>query len=219
MAASGLPLHENKFLVGNLEPIISGDQLPSKRQVLQVLFYTINIINPRKNIRLSATAVIEQVKAYWTRAQLPIQNDFRCIEKLLRLHKEWSNLQKNAGKTSNHLKENLFSSALVNLFDIAAADIENQIDQRQNDFLENQRHDGRVGFISEIENYFEQQEANKIKLNELMARRLQKSQMEINLIGKIFLKSNLLLVMIIIFLLFKNYYLDYDNAFQTISWN
>lgn len=159
--ASSTVTHENKFLVGNVEPKLDGDKLPTNRQVLKVLLYDIQFVNPRKNIRVSAKAVINEVKVFWMKARLPMQQDARCIEKLLKLHQKWATLQKNAGKTFNMQNEEMFSSELDKLFNIAPADIVDKIDQKRRNFLENQQKYGCIDPISELEKYFEQIEAKQ----------------------------------------------------------
>lgn len=176
-----------KYLVGFVKPKIDGDQLPTKRQVLQVLFYHTHFINPRKSLRLSTTAVVDQVKVFWTRARLPIQIESRCIERLETLYYEWSNLQKNKSKTSNVEKEKMFSENLNLLFDISHGNIlENHVvDKRRRDFLRDQQSINRSALISDIENYFEQREAREIEKHKLMELRLKKSEMEIDLMSTI----------------------------------
>lgn len=183
--ASSTVTHENKFLVGNVEPKLDGDKLPTNRQVLKVLLYDIQFVNPRKNIRVSAKAVINEVKVFWMKARLPMQQDARCIEKLLKLHQKWATLQKNAGKTFNMQNEEMFSSELDKLFNIAPADIVDKIDQKRRNFLENQQKYGCIDPISELEKYFEQIEAKQSEKKNLLTRRLEKSQMDIDILGKI----------------------------------
>lgn len=55
-----------------------------------------------------------------------------------------------------------------------------KINQKNKEFLTNQRRDDRVDFISEIERYFERIDREENEKKELMAQRLKKSQMDID---------------------------------------
>lgn len=177
-------LRQNIYLIGDLDTQIYGNKLPSKGQVLKVLFY--NIRELKLSVRDSANLVIKEVKIFWEKARLPVQQNCRCVEKLLDLHKKWSNLHKHAGKPSNIDKEKQFCSDFGNLFDIAHGDILQTIDEKRREFLESQRRDGRVGYINNMQGFFERMEAEENRrVEEIMSQRLEKPQIDAQFIGKI----------------------------------
>lgn len=176
-------LRKNVYLIGDLDSQIHGNKLPSKEQVLKVLIY--NIREKKLNVRESAKLVLNEVKSFWDKARLPIQQESRCIEKVSALHQTWSNLQKNAGRPFNLKKEQNFCSDIKNLFDIAHGNILQQIDDRRREFLENQRRDGRVGNIDNIKSFFDKKEEEERYSKEVLSRRLARSQMDVQLLGKI----------------------------------
>lgn len=175
-------LRRNIFLLGDLDTQIYGNKLPSKKQVLKVLFF--NIREVKFNTRDSARLVIREVKVFWDKARLPIQNESRCIDKLLALHQEWTDLQRHKTRASNREKEEHFSSQLNNLFDIAHGNVLEEVDETRRMFLENQRRNGRVGYINNVEGFFERMEREEERRNEIMSKRQFKSRMDIDLIGK-----------------------------------
>lgn len=176
-------LRQSVFLLGDLDTQICGNKLPSKLQVLKVVLY--NIREGNLNLRESARLVVREVKVFWDKARLPIQIESRCVEKVLALYQEWNNLKKHKTRLSNRVKEEEFSSKLENLFDIAHGNVLEDIDDKRRTFLENQRRDGRVGYINDIEGFFERIEKEEKMRKEMLAVRQAKSQMDIDLIGKL----------------------------------
>lgn len=175
-------VRQNIYLLGDFETQIYGNKLPSKGQVLRVLFFNIRVV--KLSIRESAKLVVREAKVFWDKARLPIQKESRCIDKLLSLHQEWADLQKHKTRLTNLRKEEDFSSRLPNLFDIAHGNIVENVDETRRTFLENQRRDGRVGYINDVEGLFERMEREEKQRNDILAERRHKNQMDIDLIGK-----------------------------------
>lgn len=148
-------LRQNIYSPSDFDTQIYGNKLPSKGQVLRVLFYNIRVV--KLSTRESAQLVVREVKVFWDKARLPIQNESRRIDKLLSLHQEWTDLLKHKARPTN-LREEDFSSRLQNLFDIAHGNILEKVDETRRTFLENQRRDGRVGHINDVEGLFERME-------------------------------------------------------------
>lgn len=97
----------NIFLVGELDTQFNRNKLPSKCQVLQLLFHnTREVFKRNQNLRVSAKLVVDEVKIFCVQARLPIQKESRCIDKVFALHQEWSTLQKNAKKPFNRKRNN-----------------------------------------------------------------------------------------------------------------
>lgn len=176
-------LRQNLFLIGNLDTQIYGNKLPSKLQVLKILFFNIRVV--KLTLRESAALVVSEVKIFWDKARLPIQKTDRCINKVETLYKEWSILNNHRTRPANLEKEQAFVSSLKNLFDIAHGDVYEHVDERRKQFLENQRLEGRVGFINDVEGYFENMERDQERRKEIELQRYSKYQSDINLIGKI----------------------------------
>lgn len=173
------------YLLGNTEPQIVGNKLPSKEQVLKVLFHNIREVNPRENLRVSAKLVIDEVKVFWAKARLPVQKESRCIEKLIDLHEKWCKLRESISKPSNREKEQKFISELKGLFDISHGNILEEIDDKRREFFENQRKEGRIGYINDIAGLIERQQEEENRQEEMLSRRLARSKMEMNILGKI----------------------------------
>lgn len=152
--ASRLILRQNIYLIGDVDIQILGNKLSSKLQVLKVFFYHLRILKTK--IRESATKTINEVKVFWKKVQLPIQRDDHCIEKLLKLYNDYQYLQKNKSKKFNEAREQEFVSTLKNLFDIASANVEKLVDANKYNFLVNQREDGRVGYIADVESEYDE---------------------------------------------------------------
>lgn len=146
-----------------------------------------NTRHVKLSARDSALLVVKEVSVFWDKACLPTQHQTRCADKLEKLYNEWRSLQKSAGKTYNLEKAEIFKSKLPNLFDIAHGKINEMIDETRREFLLNQRKDGRIGYINDVETIYDAAANAQIKLDELLLARLQKSQLEKESLGKFFL--------------------------------
>lgn len=113
---------EDIFLVGKVSEQIIGNKLPSKRQVLSVIFFNLRKLN--KNLRESSTLALEEVLVFWKKASIPVKKKDRCIQQVQTLYNEWRNLQKGATRESENevKKRQEFIGELDNLFDIAHND-------------------------------------------------------------------------------------------------
>ena len=72
-------LRKKVFLVEFEEQQIIGSKLPSNLQVLRVLLYNMRYI--KLSLRLKAHLVVDEVKVFWTKANLPIRDHQRCVGK------------------------------------------------------------------------------------------------------------------------------------------
>lgn len=147
-------LRYNIFLIGDIDVQIMGNKLPSKQQVLKLLFFYTRVLN--QTIDFAISAVIEEVTTFWRKAQIPTQYVSRCKKKLKDLYTEWRNINKH--KDVNISKQNEFSKSLKNLFDIAHGDALTLIDEKKQNFLLNQRKDGRIGYIANIRSKYDEQQ-------------------------------------------------------------
>lgn len=117
---------------------------------------------------------------------MPTQQEHRCVDKLLGLHEEWVGLNRHKTRKSNveTEKRNNFVINKKQLFDISHGDVLQQVDDLRKEFLMNQRCDGRVGFINDIEGYFEEIERKENQRSEIENQRRLKNRMEVDMIGK-----------------------------------
>ncbi|XP_069676192.1 zinc finger protein 184-like isoform X2 [Periplaneta americana] len=142
-------LHDNIYLIGNYCNQIIGSNLPSNKQVLNVLFC--NIRKVKLDLRVSAGKTVDEVIIFWQKAHIPTRKRRHCISKLESLYSEWRNLQKSANKKSEQQrqKEKSFTSKLNDLFDIAHANALEVTGIEDRQFLIAQRQKGRIDFIQE----------------------------------------------------------------------
>ena len=142
---------ESIYLLTNYESGISGGKLPSNGQVLRFLLYNKRKVN--LETEKSAELVIKQVESFWLRAQIPIRETRRSIEKLLRLYDEYVKLHKNKSRKdrSQKQKEKSFCERFEDLFDIAHGDALNLLkSEKVKTFLFSQRQKGRIGCLDDI---------------------------------------------------------------------
>lgn len=176
-------LRQNIYLIGDVDVQICGNKLPSQMQVLKVLFH--NLREVKLTLRESAKLVLREVKIFWEKARLPTQKDCRCVDKILRLYEEWRALQKHREREGNREKEQHFFSQLNNLFDIAHENVLETIDDQQRVFIDNQRMDGRMGYINNIESIYDRMELEEVRRNHNIAERLRKNEKEQSVLGKL----------------------------------
>lgn len=147
--SSRLTLRQNIYLIGDIDYQIQGNKLPSNLQVFKLLFFNTRVL--QHNLKTSVALVIKETETYWGKAGIPTKRSDHSQEKLLKLYKNWRTLQKHSGKAWNLEKEKCFSENLNNLFDIASADL-SSLDDAHQEFLDNQRKPGILGYIGNISN-------------------------------------------------------------------
>lgn len=167
------------WLLGTEETEITGSKLPSKKQVLSVLFYHHRTL--KKTIHESATAVIKEVLVFWDKARIPVRPQHHAIKQLETLHDKWQKLKKNANRTSQTQLCNIeeFTNQLDDLFDIAHQDaltlLKNPEDR---DFLLAQREKGRRGCMGPVDSKLAAQETRKAQRQDAEYNRRQQAQRE-----------------------------------------
>lgn len=142
---------QNIDIIGRTSHQITGAKLPSNRQVLQVMFYNMRFVDRgrQKDAKRSARLAIEAAKIFWHQARIPIQEDHRCLERLMKLYNDWKNIRKTAPDKRSDAKIKAaeeYIGRLDDLFDIASPNALTEIkiaEDRQ--FLEMQRQKGRPG--------------------------------------------------------------------------
>lgn len=166
---------QNIPLVGRIAHQVVGAKLPSKRQVLKVLFFHIRIGKLSK--RESARFVVKEISIFWEKARIPIRYEARSIEQVIALHKKWAEVRVHVNRRSDtQVKcEKAFMDELDNLFDIAHSNaldlIKNQEDRQ---FLELQRQPGRPGSMIGVDTKLAAQEQRAAARKENMQVRKRK---------------------------------------------
>lgn len=140
-------------LIGATSHQITGAKLPSNRQVLQVMFYNIRFVG--LNARPGAKLAVNAAELYWHQARIPIREEQKSVDKLMKLYDKWKNIQKTVpGKRSNAQKQivETFLSSLDDLFDIATANALETIKiEEDKTFLTMQRQIGRPGCMAGVD--------------------------------------------------------------------
>lgn len=152
----------NIFLIGHDYDQILGSKLPSIQQVLRVFFYNHNKVG--LTVRESAALTIKEASVFWSKARIPIRQEYHCITKLEKLFKEWKGLLKNRNKSNESFRANerAFVANFNNLFDIAHADALTMMSiEEDKAFLEMQRQDGRPGHLFGVDSVSTKREKRK----------------------------------------------------------
>lgn len=176
-------LRQNIYLTGDVEAQILGNKLPSKNQVLKVLFFHLRHL--KFTLSDSKQLVIKEALIFWKKAGIPTQAEHRCCDKLEKLYNDWRKLQKSANKPSNIEKENEFTSMLNDVFDIAHGDVDELIDEKRRDFLLCQREAGRKGYIADFQTSHDIEEDARTRREEIENARKRKAELEQNSLGKL----------------------------------
>lgn len=86
------------YLLGKPSPTITGNKLPSKKQVLQVFFHLHN--EEKKTVREAATGAVGAALPFWEKARIPVCLKKHLIKKLEVLFNSWKSLRKGRKKES-----------------------------------------------------------------------------------------------------------------------
>lgn len=152
------------WLVGKSVACMSHARLPSNHDVLKTLNF--HHIEEKQTVRQSVKNTVISVLEIWEKARIPTQRIDAAERKLNKLFETYNRLKKNR-KTkleSCRIKENLFKSNLLKLFDIAAKDalklMKNEEDKK---FLIMQREDNMSCSMAGVDMNLSQRESRKRK--------------------------------------------------------
>lgn len=161
-------------MIGTTSHQILGAKLPSNRQLFQVMFFNMRFVG--LDARQSAKLAINAAEIFWHQARIPIRDEHKSIDKLLKMYDKWKSIRKTPQeKRSNAQKQvaETFISSLDDLFDIATANAMETIKiEDDRNFLAMQREKGRPGcmagvdmtlFGKEKRSYERQERANAYK--------------------------------------------------------
>lgn len=162
------------YLVGHEYSQILGSKLPSNKQVLCAFFH--NHRNIKLSVKDSAKIAVQEASVFWAKAQIPIRQEYHCVQKLVNLHTEWKILLKGRNKDTEtqRRKEEEFVDKLDDVFDIAHKNalqlMKNVVDK---EFLLSQRKKGRPGSLIGVDFKAIQKEKRKLQLAEQESARKQ----------------------------------------------
>jgi hypothetical protein len=147
------------WLVGGTEENFKASKLPSRGEVIKVLFHY--HIGQQMNLHDSITKTTEMLLQVWDKARIPTKAPTHVVEHIRKLHAEWQGLKKliNRVSPSNLKNQQMFQESLSYLFDVAHKDamLLLKIDEDRL-FLEAQREKGRRGAMLGIDRNLTQQE-------------------------------------------------------------
>lgn len=180
---------ERIFLVGRMTNQILGAKLPSKRQVLAVLFHKMRIES--LSLRESARDVIRQTHVFWQKSGNVTRQDYHSVAQLEKLYSSWRDLEKRKNTEGNvhRDREQIFEKSLDELFDIAHADaykLAKSDDSKE--FLIAQREDGRKGCLLGADMKLVEKEQRIAERKEKEEKRKRKYNQEQSKQGKILIK-------------------------------
>lgn len=123
-----------------------GSKLPSKKQILALLFY--NIRTKKLILRNGAYSVATDLIEFWLKSNIPTHNRDKIMRKVEALHDEWRKLgkHKTLGGPTHAANEKQFVDTLDDLFDIARSNaLMTMTIEEDKRFLLAQRKKGRQG--------------------------------------------------------------------------
>lgn len=164
------------YLIGIPYSQILGAKLPSKKQVLSVLFFNHRTLG--MTLRDSAALVFDEVSVFWGKARIPIQTKSHSMDKIVSLHTKWRGLLKSSTRQSEKQKQKEvdFLDSLENLFDIATADaLETIAIEEDKKFLLLQREKGRRGLMIGVDTIRLNREMRSLKRSEVEAERIKRA--------------------------------------------
>lgn len=167
------------WLVGGTEDCFKASKLPSRGEVLKVLFHYRN--REQLSLKDSTSQTAEQLLLIWDKAKIPTKAPTHVVEHVRKLHAEWQGLKKliNRKSASNLSNQQAFVDSLEDLFDMAHHDAMTLIKiEEDRMFIEAQREKGRRGVIGRVDRALDLQEQRVIGRQDAAARRAERAQSE-----------------------------------------
>lgn len=152
------------WLVGGTEVQFKTSKLPSRGEVLKVLFgYH---IGEHLSLKDSIDTTSSLLLPVWEMARIPTKAPNHVVEHIRKLHAEWQGLKKHINRQSasdiNH--QQTFQESLNDLFDIAHRDAMSLVKIAEDRlFLEAQRERGRRGTMGTVDTQLALQEKRALK--------------------------------------------------------
>lgn len=167
------------WLVGSTEESFKCSKLPSRGEVLRVLFHHHD--HEQFSLKDSIAQTADQLLVVWDKAKIPTKASTHVVEHVRKLHTEWQGLKKLINRTSasNLLNQEVFVDSLNNLFDVAHRDAMTIIKiEEDRKFLEAQREKGRRGTMGGVDRVFYLREQRIISRREAESRRAERARSE-----------------------------------------
>ena len=152
------------WLVGGTEEHFKTSKLPSRGEVLKVLFNYHNVESMSLKDSIDKTASL--LLPIWEMARIPTKAENHIVEHIRKLHAEWQGLKKRINRQSATNLENqqTFRDSLDDLFDIAHRDALSLIKIEEDRlFLNAQREKGRRGTMGGVDRSLTQKEERVMK--------------------------------------------------------
>jgi len=139
------------WLIGGLEEGFKTSKLPSRGEVLKVLFYY--HVAESMGLKESLDKTVSLLLPVWQMARVPTKAPNHIIEHVRKLHGEWQGLKKRINRTSdtNVSNHTMFQDSLGDLFDVAHRDAMTLMKVEDRLFLEAQREKGRRGTMAGLD--------------------------------------------------------------------
>lgn len=141
------------YLIGHPLREIHSRKLPTNRQTMQLFFHKHRSSNT--SIRHRATEVAKEIMVFWHRGDIPTSRVDDVTNKVVKMHSEWKNLQRNRLRKSSptqQQKEFEFGEKMDSIFDIGGSRVEEVLNSTQRVFLQGQRCRNHRGFVSIFNN-------------------------------------------------------------------
>src|SRR6218665_3623795 len=166
------------WLIGGTEENFKDSKLPSRREVMKVLFHYRD--REQMSLKDNVARTCEKLLLIWQKARVPTKAPSHVVEHLRKLHSEWQNLKKSSHRISetNQTNQQIFVDSLNDLFDVAHRDamfVMKIEEDRQ--FLKAQREKGRRGTMLGIDRALALKEKRVLKRKLAAANRAEKAQL------------------------------------------
>src|SRR6218665_275094 len=166
------------WLIGGTEENFKDSKLPSRREVMKVLFHYRD--REQMSLKDSVARTCEKLLLIWQKARVPTKAPSHVVEHLRKLHSEWQNLKKSSHRISetNQTNQQMFVDNRNDLLDVAHRDamfVMKIEEDRQ--FLKAQREKGRRGTMLGIDRALALKEKRVLKRKLAAANRAEKAQL------------------------------------------
>ena len=168
------------WLIGGTEDEFKTSKLPSRGDVLKVLFHHHDRM--QLSLRHSIAKTSAQLLLIWEKARVPTKAPNHVIEHIRKLHSEWQNLKKHINRVSqtNQTNQQLFVDSMNELFDVAHRDAMCLIKIEEDRlFLEAQREKGRRGIMVGVDHVLALKEERVLKRKIAEINRIEKANLSI----------------------------------------
>jgi hypothetical protein len=165
------------WLVGGTDENFNPSKLPSRGEVLKVLFHYHD--RQEMSLKESISKTVELLLVIWDKARIPTKAPNHVAEHIGKLHGEWKGLKKliNRVSATNLANQQKFQETLDDIFDVAHHDAMSLIKIKEDRlFLHAQREKGRRGTIGGVDRKLAEQEERTKRKKTAEESRIMKAQ-------------------------------------------